>query len=218
MPSDVAHSNAREVAWFVPERVKGGRQYAVQAPDGAPRGHATALHWGRRLELTGVDDAPWLVVRREALFLVTGRARVLASDGRPSGWVRRDGHYGVDGTVRGRFRDARSLRNRASEGVVLALGDLLAGLDGDTVAGSTDAFVLEVDGGFVGSLILRRRAASPGDTDARGGHHLAGRIRDAWSTFTTPRAWCLSTEPTVEARDGDLLIAAALFTAELSRW
>jgi hypothetical protein len=183
---------------------------------------ARACIWSRDLivQLPGGD--PTLTIRRGRLFPLTGRALVRELPaGSILGVVRRNGSFRDEqGTLRGRFVDARSLRHRMRESALQAAFDAVLNSDGSIPSGP-EAFVLHANGDVAGTLVYGKL---PFATEANSGpertamnRYLPGFAARAWSSLNAVRGWKFVRNNVAED-DPRLYLAAALFTAELSRW
>ena len=217
------------VLWFTMDRgTAGGRQcrdYTVADDGGRQLLSARAFNWSRDIVLADSDGTPILMIRRSRIFALSGRAVVLELPAqRPIGEVGRSGRFSDStGQMRGRFRDARSARERASESVFQAAAEALLG-NGDSVASGPNSFLLDIDGVLAGTLSYSEiplgrntEPAVPSRAARLASRLLPARSLKALRALTAPRGWKfhhLAPPP----EDPRVQIAAALFAIELSRW
>ncbi len=205
---------------------KACRDYIITDDEGTTLLTARAFNWNREILCHAPDGTPSLAVRRDRAFAVTGRADVVQL---PSG--SKLGDISRNGTLRdqagnelGRFRDARSTKERARESVFHGLGEALLGGEGSSVTSGPESFLLYEHDDVIGALTHAPLpfATGPSAREAGGlagkvGSLLPPRLRKSLELRLAPRGWKLhfTREPPCDQR---LAIAAALFTIELSRW
>ena len=232
MPVSSAHANLRlralqaEVLWLVGRRTSIGgraaRQYDILDTKGSLLLAAHTLVWSRELTVHPPAGEPVLTIVRNRTFPLTGRAAVNELPaGSLVGTVSRDGSFrDPAGAIRGKFVDARSLRERTKASLLQGGMDaLLAAGDDVAAASGPRSFVLQTTGGATGTLIYGRLpfaepvAQAPGKLLER----LPLRLRRAWTSIEAPRGWKLQRTPSPDD-DPRLLLAGALFAADLAGW
>ena len=217
------------VLWMMVKRFttdgRSGREYVLADQNRRALLVARAFTWGREIAVNFPDGAPSMSIVRSKAFAFNGKAAVIeAESGRTLGRVSRNGIFSDPaGAVQGRFRDARSTRERARLSLFQGIFEAIFGGDGNSVAPGPDVLVLEVGGKIRGTLSYERIPNDEAEPERDPGSRklarsvLRARLARAWQSFQQPRAWKLarSSQP-----DGDprLEIAAAVFAAELSRW
>lgn len=201
------------------------REYTLMNEAGDSLLTARAFIWDREILVAQPDGIPCISICRSRVFVLNGRAAVreLPSK-RHLGLVTRNGTFKDElGAVRGRFQDARSLRERTRESLFQAAGDALFSVEGSVPSGP-DSFVLNVDGRPAGVLTYAKlpfrgdgEQPPPSRLSELASRLLPRRSQDAWRSLIAPRGWRLERSGTIEAHPR-LLLAAAIFTIELSRW
>ena len=210
------------------ERGRRCRDYAVCDPAGKALLAARAFVWERVINITGADSGQLvLVLRRRLAFPLTGRVDVLSSPGRePRGAVYRSGRFAdARGRTAGRFRDARSLRARAGEGLLAGLADVLTGAEGSQVS-APNAYVCTIGERPAGTLAhtalpwpeTAMATVEPPALIAATRRLLPERARRFVSRLGRPAGWRFQREPPLLAVDPLLAIGAAIFMVELSQW
>ena len=215
------------VLWFATRRTsvhgRACREYEVATEAGDVLLVARAFLRGREMSVATPDGHAVFSILRSRAFPLTGTAVVKElPSGMLIGTVTRNGTFrDSTGAVRGRFRDARSLRERSKESAFQAVMETIFSTDGSMPSGP-DALVLHVEGTLAGALTYgilpiagTDAAQTRGPTRAKA---LIPRfLRNMWRSLNAPRVWKFSR---VGGRTGDprLELAAALFAAELSRW
>lgn len=218
------------IVWISMRRsAVGGRQcreYTVTDEGGGTLLTARAFVWDREILIADLDGVPRISICRSRIFALNGRAAVreLPSK-RDLGMVTRNGTFRDSrGTVRGRFQDARSLRQRTRESLFQAAGDaLLSGGEGSVPSGP-DSFVLNTGGRPAGALTHAKLPFAPGTEQSPPSRvsELASRLLpkrslSIWRSINAPRGWRFERSVPLET-DPRLQLAAALFAIELSRW
>lgn len=204
---------------------RSGREYAVSDENGSALLVARTFTWGREIVVTCPDGAPGMSIVRSRAFAFNGRAAVVDGEsGHPLGSVSRNGTFtDPTGAVQGRFRDARSMRERARLSLFQGFFEAVFGGNGDSTASGPDALVLEVAGEIRGTLSYGRIPDGEAELERQEGSRrftpslASARLAQAWRSFRQPRGWKLERSPVQDA-DPRLEIAAAIFAAELSRW
>jgi hypothetical protein len=203
------------------------REYHVTDERGRVLLLARAFVWRRAIVVTTPDDSPSFFIIRSRVFALTGRAAVKESPtNRLLGTVSRNGTFrDAAGVVRGRFRDARSVSQRAQESLFQGAMEALLQGAGESNPSGPDAFVvLTAANAARGTLAYGilpfphpGAAVAAGSAPRRPWHHLVPRaLRNRWHALNAPRGWKfvrLDSEG-----DPRLEIAGAIFAAELSRW
>ena len=214
-----------EVLWFPARRttVKGRacREYDVTNEAGVRLLGARIFLWDRDMLVTAPNAEPVFTIVRALTFPITGKAHVKElPSGVAIGTVYRNGTFRDSaGVVRGRFRDARSVRERTKESVLQGAMDAILATGADSMPSGPDALVLHIDGAIAGTLTygalpfgaLTQDAQPPART-------IVPRfMQRMWQRLNAPRGWKF-----VRLQRGDddarLQLAAALFAADLSRW
>lgn len=221
--------------WFVAEsgveQKRRYRDYAVLDVEGRPLLAARTFLMKRDIPVraAGEPSSPVMLLRRRRSFPVTGKYDLLSPDGSARlGLLSRSGRFrSTDGTVTGRFRDARTLRDHLGESAFELAGQILVGSGDSSAAGSgPDGFVLLCDGQPAGTLVLQRLPFTevPAPPAHRGtvartlGRWVPGRLKALAEAMTAKRGWKLEVADPDRFPDVRLPIAAALLTAEISRW
>jgi hypothetical protein len=207
----------------------------VRDAAGAVLLEAHAFLRGREMKVTEPGTGrPILLLRRRRAFLLTGRADLLdPARGKPLGAVWRNGRFtGARGEPVGRFRDARTFRALAAEGVLAAVADALLGGEGSEVSRPT-AFVCTVAERPAGTLAVAglpwpretgMEAPAPAARAAlaavatRTRRLLPERARRAVRRLGGPTGWRFERGEQLLACDPLLAVGAALFQVELSHW
>lgn len=207
----------------------GGRQcrdYTLTDEAGSALLTARAFNWDREILVAYPDGTPCVSIRRSIAFALSGRAAVRElPSGRNLGRVTRNGTFSDElGAIRGRFQDARTRRDRARETLFHAAGEALLGAGDGSVMSGPDSFVLNVAGRQVGTLTYeelpsrgKAERAPPSRLSELTSRLLPGRLRNSWRSVNAPRGWRFERLATIEG-DPRLLVAAAIFAIELSRW
>lgn len=231
--SDVRAALDVPALWIVaqpaPAERRRCRDYHVCDAVGTALLSVRAFVWGRDMVARdAVTRAPMLLVRRRRLFPLTGRVDVLEpAAGRRIGTLHRSGRFvDASGRALGRFRDARSLREKTGESVFQAALEAL--LDGDgssSYPSGPEGYVwIGPDGAVAGTLARRMLSFAPGsDNDhapipAGLRAAVAARVRGLVRGLTAPRGWLLERAAPPAGADPLLVTGAALFAVELSRW
>ena len=200
------------------------RDYTVMDEDGVRLLTARAYNWSRAIVVAAADGAPTIKLLRSRLFPLTGKVAVLELPSRLRiGTVRRNGMFSdAAGRRLGRFRDARTSRERTRETVFQATFEAILG-SGESMPSSPDSFVLELEGVAQGSLLhatlpfTTEPAAASSSRLAPLTRWLPERARRALRVVSTPRGWKFHrSSPAPD--DPRIHVAAALFAIELSRW
>ena len=220
---------AAEVLWLATHRTsidgRSCRAYQVMDAQGNLLLVARAFTWSREITVSLPDGRPVLGIIRSRAFPFTGKAAVQdLTEGSRLGTVSRNGSFrDASGTVYGKFTDARTPGARTKESLVQGGMDALLGMGGDAVAPSgPHAFVLQASAGVAGRLVYGRLPFAPAAEPAAAAPRALPkwapqRLRSAWTSINAPRGWQF--QRTVQpGQDPRLLLAAALFTAELARW
>lgn len=222
---DIAIAALRaKVLWFTTRRTswdgRACREYRVSSETGDVLLVARAFLRGREMRAVTPDGRAVFHIMRSRTFPLTGTASVKElPSGIPIGTLTRRGTFlDSTGAVRGRFRDARSLRERSEESAFQALMEAVFSTDGSMPSGP-DALVLQVESALEGTLTYGTAATDAVQTPrpTRAKTLIPQFVRNRWKLLTSPRVWKFSREGD---RTGDprLELAAALFAAELSRW
>lgn len=202
------------------------RDLTVYDATGRPLLVARAFIWGRDIVVRegGESAAPLLVLRRRRLFPLTGKVDVLeAPSGRRLGLLHRRGRvWDANGTLVGRFADARTFRRMAAESVVEGIGTAIVG--GDATSGrSPDGYTYTQRDRVAGGLARAPlpfdvvRASSPAPLIARIARFLPSKFGAALEGRRT-HGWRFDRSAVRADEDPRLSVAAALFTVELSQW
>lgn len=200
------------------------REYVVSDTEGAVLLIARAYLWGREIAVANPDGQAVFTVLRSRAFPVTGKATVKElPSGDAIGTVTRSGTFkDSSGAVRGRFRDARSLRDRTKESLFQGAMEAIFATGADSVPSGPDALVLQVNNAIAGTLTYGALPFSlqnvAGQTSPpRRASAFPKFLRKAWESLNAPRGWKLVR---TRASDDDprLQMGAALFAAELARW
>jgi hypothetical protein len=217
-----------DVIWLATRRTsvegRACREYDVSDEEGTVLLLARTFLWGREIAMTKPDGQAVLTVLRSRAFPLTGKAAVKElPSGSTIGTVNRNGMFRDSrGVLKGRFRDARSLRERMAESVFQGVMETILATGADSMPSGPDALVLQIDDVVAGTLTYgalpfpsRHDAAL---TSPRSRRTVLPRfVKKAWQSLIAPRGWKF-----VRLRESDadprLQIAAALFAAELSRW
>lgn len=219
MPTcDLETLNA-EVLWLVGRRTSiGGRSaraYEILDARGGLLLVARTLVWSRALTLHSPEGDAVLAVVRHRTFPLTGRAAVNELPGGSLvGTVSRDGSFRDPlGGIRGRFVDARSVREQTKQSLLQGGLDALLDMGDDVAAASGPrAFVLQTTGGAVTGSLVYARIPFRQPAEPAGG--LLHRLRTAWSAIDAPQGWKLQQMAALD--DPRLVLAAALFRADLT--
>lgn len=207
----------------------GGRQcreYILTDEAGGTLLTARAFIWDREIVVAGPDGAPCISVRRSRLFALNGQAAVIELPSkRHLGEVTRNGTFrDSSGAVRGRFQDARSLRQRTRESLFQAAGEALLSAGEGSVPSGPDSFVLNVGGRTAGTLTYAKlpfaredKPSPPSRMSQLAARLVPSRVRNRWRSLNDPRGWKLERSAPLET-DPRLQLAAALFAIELSPW
>jgi hypothetical protein len=222
----------RQILWFAVERAadagRACRDYVVFDEDGTALLQARAHPWRRDIVLRSALDPAraHLTIRRRVTFPLSGRLDVYDDGASRIGVLSRNGSYrDARGRRVGRFRDARTFRDHAREGIAMAVLDALLSGDGTTAIGSgPSGFVWLAGDSAIGTLA---RAALPFPHGAaseaaieRPPANMLGRIARRLRTLrrSQPSGWKLERFATAPTTDARLTAAAALFAVELSHW
>lgn len=207
----------------------GGRQcreYTVTDEAGGTLLTARAFVWDREIVIADPDGVPCISICRSRIFALNGRAAVREFPSkRDLGVVTRSGTLrDSHGAVRGRFQDARSLRQRTRESLFQAAGDAVLSAGEGSVPSGPDSFVINAGGRQAGTLTYARlpfarevEQSPPSRMSELALRLLPSRSRNMWRSLNAPRGWKLKRSAPVET-DPRLQLAAALFAIELSRW
>jgi hypothetical protein len=220
---------AAEVLWLATHKTsidgRSCRAYQVMDAQGNFLLVARAFNWSREMKVSWPDGQSVLGIIRSRAFPFTGRAAVQdLPAGSRLGTVSRNGSFrDASGSVYGKFTDARTLSERTKESLLQGGLDALLGMGGDAAAPSgPHAFVLQGSAGVAGTLSYGRLPFAPAAEPASAAPRTLPkwapqRLRSAWTSINAPRGWKF--QRTVQpGQDPRLLLAAALFTAELARW
>jgi len=214
------------VLWFGTRRhsVEGRacRDYDIMTEAGDVLLRARSFLWGRELSIATPDGRGVLSVLRSRAFPLTGTAAVRElSPDRTIGTVHRNGAFrDPAGTVHGRFRDARTMRERVKENAFQVILDTILTEGETSMPAGPDALVMMVDDAIAATLSYGRLPfddAAATEPQTRVQKMVPGRLRDAWQSLKAPHGWKFSRMREVDC-DPRLELAAALFAAELSRW
>ena len=208
---------------------KSCRGYVIRDGTGASRFTARAFRVPGRITVWPHDapDRPILLAVPRWSFPLTGRYDVRdAATDRELGVISRSGRfYGAHGRQLGRFRDARSWKEHAGEGLVtLVVEGLIAG-DSAADAGTGPSGYVVIVGGRQAGTLSRARVpfevespprAPPGRIARTLRHVLPRRVGDAWFEHRSPLAWKLD----VDAGElpEPILLAATLLAIEIALW
>lgn len=182
--------------------------------------------WGPDLPVTAAGtERRVLLLRRRRLFPITGRVDVLEPErGALLGAVYRSGRFApARGAPVGRFRDARTLRGRAAEGVLSGFANALIGNDASQLSSPT-AFSCTIAEQPAGTLVLSPLPWTPDSRPqppalaALAGRWLPERARSALKSIAAPTGWRFERAPALLAVDPRVVIGAALFQVELAQW
>lgn len=222
------------VLWFMVEgRVvekRRCREYTVFDADGASLLAGRAFLMRRDFPLSPLDapDEPCLLLRRRRSFPVSGKYDLFAMpDAARIGLLSRSGRFrDAQGRAAGRFRDARTMKDRWGESAFEVAGQLIFGGEGDTAGSSPQGFVLLLEGKAAGSLTQKRLPFDPVPVQVREPHIVARTLRrvlpkktgDALFERRPPRGWALELDPRDHGIEPRLLLGAALLAIEISRW
>jgi hypothetical protein len=201
-----------------------GRSYEVRDAAGALLLRARSTVWGREIPLRWPDDVEALMLRRRRAFPLTGRVDMLEPGGRLVGAVYRNGRFAdAAGRTLGRFRDARTMRERTGEAVLQGVFEAVIGGDGAQPANAR-AFVCMSGDGVVGTLasmalpFAQTEPAEPSLVARISRRVLPKRAMDTLRAVAAPRGWRLDVAAEMRVHDPLLVTGAALFTVELSYW
>jgi hypothetical protein len=228
MPADLRDATL----WLTTVRaVDGGRacrDLTVYDSAGTALLTARAFPWDRDIVVRSASgsDGAFLTLRRRVSFPLTGKVDAIdALTGGRIGVLNRSGRVrDANGSILGRFVDARTLRRRAAMGLVEAVGTALVGGDGSATAASSPAGFTYTDGRqVIGAL---SRAPLPFDTRAAAAptrlaslvRLLPMRVRDALAQRLKPKGWRFERATIPPHEDPRLAVAAAILTVELSHW
>jgi hypothetical protein len=201
------------------------REYHVLDGQGAVLLVARAFLWGREISVSQPNGHTVFTVLRSLAFPLTGKAAVKeVPSGLAIGTVTRNGTFRDSaGVVRGRFRDARSLRERATESLFQGAMEAIFSTGADSMPSGPDALVLQIDDAIAGTLTYGTLPFPPANEAARGATSRSRRtvlprfMRKAWRSLHAPKGWKFVRLRAIE-EDPRLQLAAALFAAELARW
>jgi hypothetical protein len=199
------------------------RDYEVCSAAGVVALTAVAFLWGRDIVVRDSAGRPALRLRRRRLFPLTGRVDILSPSGRPVGAVYRSGRC-IDehGRERARFRDARSLRERAGEGLLQAAFDAMMGGEGETLGPGPSGYVCVVGDRAIGALAVGRvpfpeAPGPPSRIRTLASKLFPQRVLRNLAAAGARRGWCLQLDE-LPVADPLLIIGAALFMVEISKW
>lgn len=206
------------------------RDYVVYDGAGAPVLVAQTSAWQRDIVVHTATQPPrrFLLLRRRLSFPLTGRVDVRDEHDARLGTVSRSGRYrDVRERIAGRFRDARSFGNRAREGVLVGVLDALVGADGTVSEISRPSGFVWLTGSSVAGTLgtaplpFLDDAATASATNVAATTSRVGKWSKRLRAILDPprpQGWKL--ERLLPAPPGDprLVLAAALFTIELSHW
>ena len=230
---------AQSIVWFSVARAthsgRACRDYVIFDSTGSACFEARAFPWRREIVIRAntPPHLPVLTLRRRRSFPLTGTVDILNEDGDRIGTVRRNGVFRAQDRHVGRFLDARTMRERTREAVVIGVLDSLFGGDGTTAIGSAPNGFVWLRGSTVVGVLTRAAASflaeSPhteANRDTTRPHasaypSLIARVIDRFRRLArpdAPRAWKLEQRDPAHAADDRIVIAAALFTIELSQW
>jgi hypothetical protein len=200
------------------------REYHVLDEEGAVLLVAQAFLWAREIAVAQPNARAVFTVLRSRAFPVTGKAVVKElPSGSEIGTVTRNGTF-VDsaGVIRGRFRDARSFRERATESLFHGAMEAILATGADSMPSGPDALVLQIHDAIAGTLTygtlpFPSANEAPAATSRSQSTVVPRFMRKAWQSLNAPKGWKFAR---LRASDDDprLHLAAALFAAELSRW
>lgn len=201
------------------------REYQVLDEEGAVLLVARASLRGRDIAVTRPNAHAVFTVLRSLAFPVTGKAVVKElPSGSRIGTVTRNGTFRDSaGVVRGRFRDARSLRERTMESLFQGAMEAIMATGPDSEPSGSDALVLQIDDAIAGTLTYGTLPFPPANEAAQAAPSrprwtvVPQFVRKKWQSLNAPRGWKFAR---LRASDDDprLHLAAALFAAELTRW
>lgn len=218
------------ILWIAMRRTAVGgrrcREYTVTNEAGRTLLTARAFNWDREMLIAHPDGTPCISIIRSRAFALNGRAAVreLPSKGH-LGVVTRNGTFKDSrGAVRGRFQDARSLRQRTRESLFQAAGEALLSAGEGSVPSGSDSFVLNAGGRPAGTLTYAKlpfarenEQSAPSRMSELAARLLPNRWRNMWHSINAPRGWRLERSAPLET-DPRPQLAAAIFAIELSRW
>lgn len=197
------------------------REYAVTDDVGSVLLTARAFLWRRDIVVAEPGGQAVFTIVRSHAFPATGKATVRElPSGLAIGTVHRNGTFrNSTGAVRGRFRDARSFRDRTAESVFQGAMEVIMSTGADSMPSGPDALLLQVDEAIVGTLTYGPLPFATQDEVPRSpsSRMLRRFIQKTWKSLNAPRGWQFVRFSTTDD-DPRLLLAAALFAAELSRW
>lgn len=203
------------------------RDYVLYDTAEKPLLAARAFIWRRDIAVLSVDEParPVLLLRRRRSFPLTGKVDVYDAPGRRRlGVVSRSGRFvDAEGREVGRFRDARSMRWRALEGIVASMVEAM--LDGsDSMVSGPSGYVFTLGGRAAGTLSQTRLpfetepVREPGVAAGVFQRLMPARARRLLPDRGRPRGWKLERAAPELQCDPRLYVAAALFAVELSYW
>lgn len=206
-------------------RVEGrrAREYELCSAAGVVALTAVSFLWGRDIVVRDTAGRDALRLSRRRMFPLTGRVDILLPTGAPVGAVFRSGRCSDEhARERVRFRDARSLRERASEGLLQAAFDAMMGGEGDTLGPGPSGYVCVVGDRAIGALAVGRvpfpeAPEPPSRIRTLTGKLLPQRVQRTLAAAGARRGWCLQFDE-LPAADPLLIIGAALFMVEISKW
>jgi hypothetical protein len=236
-----------ETRWIRVERDqrdgKACRVITLSSATGEKELEAVAFAWERDIVVTATSTpastatasataAPpsvdGFVIRRRRTFPFTGRLDVLAGPSETRIAILNRNGVVLDGAgnAQGRFRDARSMGQRAGQGAFEVVGAILTGTEG----GDPGQMPLErrwIVGGAEQGRLMRakwpfdRAETEPGSSNAVS-RLLPAKVRAFLRGVAAPATWRFdwrplepSADPSVDPR---LPLAAAIWAVELSHW
>lgn len=204
---------------------KACRVITVSGATGAKELEAVAFSWRRDIVVTATAaSVESFVIRRRRMFPFTGRLDVLAGPGDSQiGILSRSGVV-LDGAgaAKGRFRDARSLGQRAGQSAFEVVGAILTGTEG----GDPGQMPIErrwiVGGAEQGRLMRAKWPFDPEGVESEVwggvGRTLRAHVRTFLRRVSAPATWRFDWRPLDPSVDPRLPVAAALWAVELSHW
>jgi hypothetical protein len=208
---------------------RASRDYLIYDDAGSPLLAAQTSAWRRDIVVQFVAEPrrTFLLVRRRLLFPLSGKVDVYDDREARVGVVSRSGRYeDMHGVRGGHFRDARTFGERARESALAGVLDALLGADGTTsYVGGPTGFVWLVGSQVMGTLGraplpfgsegVTAAGTAPATTSRLAS--LSRRVRELVGP-ARPQGWKLERLLPAPAGDPRLVLAAALFTIELSHW
>ena len=206
-----------------------GRDYTIHSPDGLLRytAYAGRVPGPITISVPDAPEPPLVRGKPRRSFPISGRYDVLGPDSAKLGVITRSGRFFDAGGQRlGRFRDARSLRSHAGEGIATIIVEgIIAGDSGAGIGPGASEYRVALEGLPDGRLAMARLPFMPDDEPApRPGRIARGlrrimpaRAADRLLERRPPAGWVFEV-PETGTLPELLLLAAAILAVEISLW